>query len=121
LRDVAVKKYSARAAVPRVSLELLESIDDVYKVPASVRQLRDVAVLLVRKNLPKMLDEAAVATAYEKVLSEVPEFTKELLGIYVKAPLYGDCFSCGPNQGMEVLQARCLRCGKGRSGVSGLY
>jgi hypothetical protein len=33
-----------------------------------------------------MLDEAAIATTYEKVLTEVPEFTKELLGIYVKAP-----------------------------------
>lgn len=117
LRDLAVKKYSSRAAVPGVPLELLESIYDVYKgTPASVRQLRDTAGVLVRKNLPKMLDEAAVATAYEEVLTEVPEFMKELLGIYVKAPLYG-CNTCGPNQGMEALQVRCMRCGKGRSGA----
>jgi hypothetical protein len=122
LRDTAVKKYSSRATVPGVPLELLESIYDVYKgTPASVRQLRDAAGILVRKSLPKMLDEAAVATAYEKVLDEVPEFTKELLGIYVKAALYGECYTCGSNQGMEALQVRCMRCGKGRSGVSGVY
>jgi hypothetical protein len=122
LRDVAVKKYSARAAVSGVSLELLESIYDVYKgTYAFIRQLRDTASVLVRKNLLKMLNEAAIATAYEKVLTEVPEFTKELLGIYIKAALYGECYTCGPNQGMEAIQVRCMRCGKGRSGVSGMY
>jgi len=122
LRDMAVKKYSSRAAVPGMPLELLESIYDVYNgTPASVRQLRDAAGVLVRKNLPKMLDEAAVAAAYEKVLTEVPEFTKELLGIYVKAALFGECHTCGPNQGMEALQVRCMRCGKGKSSLSGLY
>src|SRR5271156_1713249 len=77
LRDMAVKKYSSRVAVPGAPLELLESIYDVYKgTPASVRQIRDTADVLVRKNLPKMLDEAAVATAYEKVLTEVPSLRR---------------------------------------------
>ena len=70
---MAVKKYSSRATMPRVPLELLESIYDVYKgTPASVRQLRDAAGVLVGKNLPKMFDEAAVATAYEKSLPKCP-------------------------------------------------
>jgi hypothetical protein len=68
-----------------------------------------------------MLDGEAVATAYKKVLTEVPEFAKELLGMYVKALLYGYCYTCGPNQGMEALQVRYMRCGKGRSGISGMY
>ena len=38
-----------------------------------------------------MLDDKAIADAYEKVLIEVPEFTKDMLGIYVTAPLYEDC------------------------------
>ena len=77
LRDMAVMKYSSRVAVPGAPLELLESIYDVYKgTPASVRQIRDTADVLVRKNLPKMLDEAAVATAYEKVLTEVPSLRR---------------------------------------------
>ena len=103
--------------MPGVPLELLEFIYDVYSgTPASVRQLGDTAGVLVRNNLPMMLDEAAIATAYEKALTQMPEFTKELLGIYAKTPSYG-CYTCGPNQGMEALQVRCMRCGKGRSGA----
>ena len=64
-----------------------------------------------------MLDNNAVAAAYEKVLIEVPEFTKDMLGIYVTAPLYGDCSTCGLNQAFEALQVRCNGCGKGRSGL----
>ena len=77
LRDMAVKKYSFRASAPGVPLELLESIYDVYKgTPASVRQLRDAAGVLVRKNLPKMPDEAAVATAYEKSSTKCPSLRR---------------------------------------------
>ena len=65
----------------------------------------------------KMLDDEAVAAAYSKVLVEVPEFTKDTLGIYVTALLYGDCSTCGSNQAFEALQVRCNRCGKGRPGL----
>ena len=113
LRDVAVKKYSSRCAVSRDPLELIESICDVYeRTTASVRQLRNAACVLTRRKLPKMLDDEAVMTVYEKVLSEVPEFTRDILGIYVKAPLCGDCGTCGSNQAFKALQVRCKRCGK---------
>ena len=102
LRDVAVKKYSSRCAGE--PLEFIESICDVYeRTPSSNRPLRDAACIRMRKNLPKMLENEAVATAYEKVLTEVPDFTKDMLGIYVTAPLYGDCSTCGPNQAFEAL------------------
>ncbi len=118
LRDVAVKKYSSRCAVSWEPLEFIESICDVYeRTPSSIRHLSNAACILMRKNLPKMLDDEAVATAYEKVLIEVPEFTKDMLGIYVNAPLYGDCSTCGSNQAFEALQVRCNRCGKGRPGL----
>ena len=118
LRDVAVKKYSSRCTVFWESLEFLESICDVYgRTPSSVQHLRNAACFLMRKNLPKMLDDEAVATVYERVLSEVPNFTKDMLGIYVKAPLYRDCSTCGSNQAFEALQVRCSRCGKGRSAL----
>ena len=113
LRDVAVKKYSSRCAVSCDPFELIESICDVYeRTTASVRQLRNAACIMMRKKLPKMLDDEA---AYEKVLSEVPEFTKDMLATYVKAPLCGDCSTCGSNQAFEALQVRCKRCGKGSS------
>ena len=116
LRDVAVKKYSSRCAVTCDPLELIESICDVYeRTTASTRQLRNAACVLMRKKLLKMLDDEAVMTVYEQVLSEFPEFTKDMLGIYVKAPLCGDCGTCGSNQAFEALQVRCKRCGKGSS------
>lgn len=118
LRDVAVKKYSSRCAIPLESLELIESIYDVYeRTPASVRQPRNAACILLRKNLLKMLDNEAFATVYEKVLIEVPEFTRDMLKLYVEEPLNGDCSTCGSNQAFEALQVRCKRCGKGRSGL----
>lgn len=118
LRDVAVKNYSSRCAVSWEPLEFLKSLCDVYeRTPSSIRHLRNAACISMRKKLPKMLDDKAVAAAYEEVLIEVPEFTKDMLGIYVTAPLYGDCSTCGSNQAFEALQVRCNGCGKGRSGL----
>lgn len=120
LRGVAVKKYSSRCAVSLDPLEFLESICDVYgRTPASVRQLRNAIGVSARKILPKILDDEALATVYEKVLDEVPEFTKDMLRIYVKAPLYGECSSCRSFQAFEALQVRCKGCGKGGSGFGG--
>ena len=118
LRDVAVKKYSSRCAVSWKPLEFVESICDIYeRTPSSLRHLRNAACIRMRKNLPNMLDDEAVANAYENVLDQVPDFTKDLLGIYVNAPLYGDCSTCGSNQAFEALQVRCNGCGKGRPGL----
>lgn len=101
---MAVKKYFSRYAISRDPLELIESICNVYKrTTVSIRQLRNAACVLMRKKLPKILNDKAVTSVYEKVLSEVPEFTKDILGIYVKAPLYGDCNTCGSNQAFEAL------------------
>ena len=118
LMDVAVNKYSSRCTVSWEPLQFLESICDIYeRTPSSVKDLRNAACIRMRKHLPKMLDNEAVATAYEKVLTEVPEFTKDMLGIYVTAPLYGDCSTCGSHQAFHPLQVRCNGCGKGKPGL----
>ncbi len=117
LRDMAVKKYSYRCGVSWAPLEFLESIYDVYGMaPAAVQQLRNAAGFEVRKHLPEMLDDKAVAAAYETVHVDLPEFTKDMLDIYVKGPLLGDCIACGSNQAFEAIQVRCKGCGKGKSG-----
>ncbi len=118
LREAAVKKYSSRCAAIPEPVEFIESIYNVYeRTPTSIKQLRNAACTLMRKNLLEMLDDKTVATVYEKVLVEVPEFTRNMLELYVRAPSYGSCTTCGSNQAFEVLQARCRRCGKGRSGL----
>lgn len=116
LRAIAQEKYSSRCAVWRPR-EFLESIHDVYeRTPTTIRQLRDAACIAIRKNLPKMLEDEGIAGFYEEILTEIPEFTKDLLRSYVRAHFYGDCNSCGSNQPMEALQARCKKCWKGNSG-----
>lgn len=116
LRDIAVKKYMSRVMVSWEPREFLESIYDVYgRTPPSIRQLRDAAAHLMRNNVQKLLKDAMVASVYDKVLDDIPEFTKDMLGVYVKAPLYGGSIRCGSNQAGEALQGRCKRCGKGTS------
>ena len=118
LREVATKKYSSSCATSLEPLEFIESIYDVYeRTPTSVRQLRNTACILARKILPKMLDQEAIATLYEKVLIDVPEFTRDILRLYIKGPLYGECSTCGSNAAFEALQVRCKQCGRGRSGL----
>lgn len=116
LRGVAVKKYSSRCTSSE-ALELIDSVYDVYEGTAtSVRPLRDVACSRMRNRLPKMLDEEAVRTVYQQLLIDVPEFTRDLLDLFVKAPLYGNCGTCCSHQAFEALQVRCKRCSKGRHG-----
>lgn len=99
LRDIAVKKYMSRGMVSWQPCEFLESIYDVYgRTPPSIRQLRNAATHLMRNNMQKVLKDAMVAIVYDKVVDDVPEFTKDMLGIYVKEPLYGGCITCGSNR-----------------------
>lgn len=116
LRDLAGKKYyfgSAGSTKSRSRLKLLESIHDVYAgTPDSIRPLRDIACLLVRKNLPMMLNDKTVATTYDKLIAEIPDFAKDLLGIYVNVSVYKHCPACLSDQAMELLEIRCKGCGK---------
>ena len=115
LRSVAAKKYSSRCDVSE-PLEFIDSIYDVYEgTPASIGQLRALACIRMRSRLPKILDEEVVRTAYQRVLTDVPEFSRDLLDSYVKAPLFRRCSTCYSDQAFEALQARCKRCGKGSS------
>lgn len=96
LRDVAVEKYSSRSAVCWEPLEFLESIYDVYRrTPPSIRQLRDVALHGMWPKVREMVKEEVITISYEKVIDELPEFTKDILDLFVKAPtMYGVCNTC---------------------------
>jgi hypothetical protein len=121
LDTLAAEKYLSKCTLSWAPLEFLTSIPNIYTTtPSSVRRLRDIACMIIRKHLPKMLGNEDVADMYETILTEVPEFTKDLLGSYISNPLYGHCTSCGPSQPMEALQARCKQCKRGNSGF-GFY
>ena len=42
------------------------------------------------RNLPKILNKKAIMTIYKRILTKVPNFIRDILNIYVKAPLYRD-------------------------------
>ncbi|EUC39645.1 hypothetical protein COCMIDRAFT_110964 [Bipolaris oryzae ATCC 44560] len=114
LTHLAAGKYFSRCTTSWEPLEFLVSLQDVYETsPASTRLLRDTACTAIRKHLPRMLNSEGVAEMYDKVLSEIPDFTKDLLRCYVSNPLYGHCQSCFTYQPMEALQGRCKKCKKG--------
>jgi hypothetical protein len=117
LSNLAAEKYSSRCTASWTPLELLVSLQDVYETTAlSIRRLRNTACMAVRKHLPEMLDNEEVAEMYEKILSGIPDFTKDLLRCYVSNSLYWHCQSCRSLQPMEVLQGRCKKCKRGNSG-----
>jgi hypothetical protein len=136
LQSLAVTKYG-KALEKRPNIkDLLDSSSDVYQLtPPSVRALRDKAIMGLRVQLGRTRrlrqpaffadpepsgDEGGGAAdtlmaAYDEVATVLPELLKDLLSSYIRSPLLGYCHNCGPEQlqPTEVLQMKCLTCGKG--------
>ena len=116
LREYAVRKYSSRCAACWNSLEFLKTIPVIYEsTAASVKQLRNLACNLMRKKMSRILANKCVAAVYDKNLSELPEFTKDMLGVYVKWPSYGVCGACNSAENLRVLLFECPKCGSTQS------
>ncbi|KAK4148497.1 hypothetical protein C8A00DRAFT_47652 [Chaetomidium leptoderma] len=138
LQSLAATKYGKALEEQPNTEELLNSISDVYQLtPASVRALRDKAVVAFRVQLgrtrwfhqPSFFADpepsakesgGAIDTlraAYDEVATESPEFLKDLLSSYIRNPLLGQCGNCycrpGQLQPLEALQLKCLTCSKG--------
>jgi len=112
---LSVAHYSNRLQDADI-IEFLDSVPDVYQLtPDSIRQLRDKAVKYARFNLAKHIVYASVKRAYDNVANTTPDFIKDLLDLYMEAPLVGKCWNCGPCQALETVQSRCLQCGKDTS------
>jgi hypothetical protein len=122
LGTLAVRKYYDECMSSWSPQEFLMCIKDIYQAtPDSVTRLRDTACIVIQKHMPQMLEDKDVSTMYEKTLDENPGFTKDLLKRYEGGSLHGNCFSCGPGQPMEVLQARCKTCARGHTGGQSFY
>lgn len=114
----AKAKYAERCAKAWNPLEFLSSVSDVFELtPASVKDLRQVACVAVRRYLPGMLEDPTIAESFDKTLSGNPAFTKDLLESYIKNPLFGYCQTCRSDHGMEPLQTRCQSCSKGQGSL----
>jgi len=111
LRVLSAEKFSSRFKSSPDGLELLESVPDVYTLtPPSVKTLRSRLTLCARIILKKSLQDKSVREVYEKIANEYPDFIKEVLDLYIKAPLFGNCLTCGNYSAVQTLQARCLTC-----------
>jgi hypothetical protein len=103
LLGVAASKYSARCVGSWEPLEFLTSIPDVYNATlAQVPLLRHTACMAIRKVLPGMLNEEAVAERYKKTVAENTEFATELLQTYIDSPACIFCSGCNPHQHKET-------------------
>jgi hypothetical protein len=114
LMDLAGKKFKStfnRNPKPTPE-EYLSVVSDVYTIPSSANTLRTIAVEYARVKIRDMM-QSADGESMRATLEAVPEFSFDVLQHFANAPLMGQCLSCGPNQSAELLQARCLKCGKG--------
>lgn len=114
LQTLSVRKYSNAIGERCVLNTFFESVPDVYlTTPDTARALRDAALSFARCHLGTSLQIPDIQMAFDKVSMDVPDFARELLNSFLKAPVRGSCSTCGPHQPMEILQCRCKTCGKG--------
>jgi hypothetical protein len=114
LCDLATAKYRSRLESDFDVVELLESIPDVYSTPCEVHALRALVTIYARNGLEKALHDSSYTKIYDQITSQVPTFTKDLLDSYIASPILADCQNCGPTRPMQVLQAKCRKCGRGK-------
>lgn len=120
LLALCVEKYQRRLQSLCDPVEFIESIPEVYALPpTSTRALKEVAARFARINISNYLQEETVQIAYNSITESVPEFVKDLLDLYIAAPLLGNCGNCGQHVPMLALQGRCRRCRRGTAAISG--
>jgi hypothetical protein len=95
--------------------EFLASISSVYEAtPPAIRSLRNVAMQYAQTQLQRMArGQESLRETFLEVVEAVPEFAKDICESWIGSPTRGHCHDCGPGQPLEILQARCLSCGRG--------
>jgi Zn finger protein HypA/HybF involved in hydrogenase expression len=119
LADLSKRKY-ANVLMKNQNLEdYLLSIPEVHLSLASSGGLRAITVEFARRYLGKGLQKENVRKYLREAINKAPEYGCDVLEVFATSPLQGSCHDCGNDQTTEALQARCLKCGRGR--VSSMY
>jgi speckle-type POZ protein len=114
LQILSANRFWMTLTNERNLFDFFGSLSSIYTLtPSHNRSLRDKAIQFAREKLPTEILSPEVKEAYEKTSKAIPEFTQDLADSFLKAPLLGACTSCGNGVEIEVLQCRCLKCGKG--------
>ncbi|KAJ5159932.1 uncharacterized protein N7482_006936 [Penicillium canariense] len=120
LLALCVEKYQRRLQFLSDPIEFIESISEVYALPpTSTRTLKEVVAHFARINISNYLHEETVQMAYNSVAQSVPKFVKDLLDLYIEAPLLGNCGNCGQHVPILALQGRCRQCRRGTTAIDG--
>lgn len=118
LQSLAVTKYGNAVARSANIQDLLDSIPDVYQLtPCTVRALRDKVIVGLHVELGRTTrlhqfaganpaasgDQSGGAAdslmaVYDELATESPEVLKDLLSSYIRTPLLGRCYHCGPQK-----------------------
>ena len=112
LIGLAAKRFKSTLDRGPTPEEYLAVVSDVYTIPTRKNALRAIAVDYTRKNIRDMMQGTHIEIL-QATLWDVPDFAFDVLQLFANAPLQGYCSSYSPNQSAEVLQARCINCGKG--------
>ncbi|KAF8856918.1 hypothetical protein BDZ45DRAFT_653565 [Acephala macrosclerotiorum] len=118
LMGLAEKRFKSTLGGGSTPEEYLSVVSDVYTISTPTKALQAIAVEHARVKFRDMMQGAGLEIL-RATLQDVPEFAFDVLQLFVNAPLRGHCYSCGPNQNAEPLQARCINCGKG--GISSFH
>lgn len=98
--------------------EFLSVVAEVYTLPKSSCPLRAITAEYGRQTFRDIWNKAD-QSLLRTTLENVPEFTFDVLELFVKSPLRGHCRTCGPQQSAEATQARCTKCS--RPGIFEMY
>jgi hypothetical protein len=112
LMCLAGKRFRSTLSEGPTPEEYLSVVSDVYIIPTSTNALRAISAEYARVRIRDMMQSANLESL-RATLQVVPGFAFDVLQLFANAPLTGHCYSCGPNQSAEALQARCMKCGKG--------
>ncbi|RMJ15470.1 hypothetical protein CDV36_004882 [Fusarium kuroshium] len=117
---LATKKYTEALKNDRDFEKFLDSVPEIYGMPAELSQpLRDAAVVFARREVREAVDSWKAWSKFEEVVRDCPQFSKEFLCSVIRNPLkpmLGYCGRCQDDKTkvpVEVLQCRCTKCGKG--------
>ncbi|TVY24589.1 hypothetical protein LHYA1_G006306 [Lachnellula hyalina] len=112
LMGLAAKRFKSTLNDGPTTVEYLSVISDVYAIPTSTNSLRVTATEHARANFRDMI-QSDDSEVLRTTLQDIPEFAFDVLQLFANAPLIGRCYTCGPNQSAEPLQARCIKCSRG--------
>jgi hypothetical protein len=119
LMHIAKEKYAHVLRDNPGLHDYLRSVPEVYVAQASGNELRITAVCFARRMLREGIKQDDVRTRLREVIDQVPEYGFDILEAFIKAPLMGECRTCGPDRGVDAQQTRCQNCG--RTGAISIY